>query len=137
MNCCTRSPAGFDVQFGAAKADADLAEYRQGGPKPMTRRLLQAIRDLRGDSRTLLDVGSGVGVIAHELVPADLESATLVDASPEYLARALSEAARRGTSERVTVHEGDAVAIAPMLSAADVVTLDRVICCYPDLERLV
>jgi hypothetical protein len=128
---------GFDVQFGAAKADADLDAYRRAGPKPMTRRLLDAIRELRGDSRTLLDIGSGVGVIAHELVAKEMQSATLVDLSGEYLTRALSESARRGTSDRVTVLEGDVVAIASTVPTADVVTLDRVICCYADLQPLI
>jgi hypothetical protein len=32
---------------------------------------------------------------------------------------------------------GDFVALAPALSAADVVTLDRVICCYDDMPALV
>jgi magnesium-protoporphyrin O-methyltransferase len=32
---------------------------------------------------------------------------------------------------------GDFVALAPEIAPADIVTLDRVICCYPDMERLV
>jgi magnesium-protoporphyrin O-methyltransferase len=32
---------------------------------------------------------------------------------------------------------GDFVALAEGIPAADVVSLDRVICCYPDMERLV
>jgi hypothetical protein len=32
---------------------------------------------------------------------------------------------------------GNMVAIAPMLSASDIVTLDRVICCYDDMPALV
>ncbi len=33
--------------------------------------------------------------------------------------------------------DGDFVSLAPLVDRADVVTLDRVICCYPDVERLV
>jgi hypothetical protein len=47
------------------------------------------------------------------------------------------EAVRRGHRERVSFVEGDFVAKSPGILATDVVTLDRVICCYPDLERLV
>jgi hypothetical protein len=39
--------------------------------------------------------------------------------------------------ERVTFVHGDFVALADRIPPADVVTLDRVICCYPDMERLV
>ena len=37
----------------------------------------------------------------------------------------------------MTFLQGDFVALAPQIPAADVVTLDRVICCYPDMEQLV
>jgi hypothetical protein len=37
----------------------------------------------------------------------------------------------------VTYHKGDAVAILPGLPAADLVALDRVVCCYPHMEALV
>ncbi len=34
-------------------------------------------------------------------------------------------------------HLGDFVEVAGSIQPADIVTLDRVICCYPDVERLV
>jgi hypothetical protein len=37
----------------------------------------------------------------------------------------------------VTFVDGDFVALADGIPPADVVTLDRVICCYPEMERLV
>ncbi|HJR68333.1 MAG TPA: hypothetical protein VJ802_18025 [Gemmatimonadaceae bacterium] len=37
----------------------------------------------------------------------------------------------------MTFVHGDFVALADTVPAADVVTLDRVICCYPDMEALV
>jgi magnesium-protoporphyrin O-methyltransferase len=60
-----------------------------------------------------------------------------VDASAAYLAASKQEAERRGLEETITYHHGDFVELAPTLAPADVVTLDRVICCYPDVERLV
>jgi hypothetical protein len=50
---------------------------------------------------------------------------------------ARQEVVRRGHAERVTFIHGDFVSLADSVSPADVVTLDRVICCYPDMERLV
>ena len=47
------------------------------------------------------------------------------------------EAARRGHAPRLRLLAGDFVELAATLDEADVVTLDRVICCYPDVERLV
>ena len=59
-----------------------------------------------------------------------------VDASPEYLATARSEAERRGLADRIDYRYGDVVELAPDLPPADIVTLDSVICCYRDLEPL-
>jgi magnesium-protoporphyrin O-methyltransferase len=86
---------------------------------------------------TLLDIGGGVGVVSHELLRAGFSRAVQVDASAAYLAAAKEEAERRGLSDTITYHHGDFVELSPDLAPADVVTLDRVICCYPDVERLV
>jgi len=87
--------------------------------------------------KSLLDIGGGVGVIPHELMRAGVTQVTSVEASTAYLAAAREEAERRGYAERATAHYGDFVALAATISDADIVTLDRVICCYPDMERLV
>jgi magnesium-protoporphyrin O-methyltransferase len=46
------------------------------------------------------------------------------------------EAERRGLAARVTFATGDFVALAPALAPADVVTMDRVVCCYPSARPL-
>jgi magnesium-protoporphyrin O-methyltransferase len=85
----------------------------------------------------LLDVGSGVGAISHELLSSGLASAVVVEASAAYLEASQNEATRRSHRARLTYHHGDFVELANTLAPADIVTLDRVICCYPDVEKLV
>jgi magnesium-protoporphyrin O-methyltransferase len=60
-----------------------------------------------------------------------------VDASGSYLAVAEREAVERGFGDRTNYRHGDFVQLAPEIEPADVVTLDRVICCYPDVRSLV
>ena len=60
-----------------------------------------------------------------------------MDASGPYIAVAQGEAARRGIADRVTYLKGDAVALGDAVPEADLVALDRVVCCYPSMERLV
>jgi magnesium-protoporphyrin O-methyltransferase len=86
---------------------------------------------------TLLDIGSGIGTIPHELLASDLAGAIVVEASAAYLNVSENEAARRGHRDRLTYYHGDFVELAGTLPPADIVTLDRVICCYPDMEKLV
>ena len=87
--------------------------------------------------KTLLDIGGGVGAIQHELLQAGAGGATNVDASSAYLNAARQEAERRGHAERVNYCYGNFVELAPQIEPVDIVTLDRVICCYHDMAALV
>ena len=54
-----------------------------------------------------------------------------------YVTVSHEEAERRGLGERFTGRVGDFVALAPEIEPADVVTLDKVVCCYADMPALV
>lgn len=131
-NCCEIT----DNTFGEDSARADVKSYRKRGPAEQTKLILQAIRALKLQKSELLDIGGGIGVIHHELLGDVAERATHVDASSAYLKEARAEAARRGHGDRVQFIHADFTDVAPDLPKADIVTLDRVVCCYPDFRRL-
>lgn len=135
MNC-TQHCCAIDKTFDSRVARRDIDRYRRKGPSPSTRKLVKAIRDAGIADATVLDVGGGVGAIAHELLGAGAGRASIVDASASYLAAAREEAERRGAAARLQLVHGDFVAIAPEIPRADIVTLDKVVCCYPDMEQL-
>lgn len=135
MSCAAHCCAA-NAQFDARIAKHDLKKYRQKGPSASTRQLLTATRQAGISGATVLDVGGGIGTIAHELLAAGATHATIVDASSAYLAAAHDEAARRQTSERLHLISGDFASLSSGIENADVVTLDKVVCCYPDMERL-
>jgi magnesium-protoporphyrin O-methyltransferase len=89
------------------------------------------------DGWTVLDIGAGVGAVHLSLLEAGASAAVDVDASPAYVAAARDESARRGLSSQVRHEIGDFVALAPAVEPADVVVLDRVVCCYRDMAALV
>jgi SAM-dependent methyltransferase len=64
------------------------------------------------------------------------DTAVAIEASPAYLAAAAEEAARRRRSESISFVHGDFVNVGERLAVADVVTLDRVVCCYADYKSL-
>lgn len=136
MTCCSHC-ADAESLFSRRAARRDLRRYRRKGPHATTRHLLRMIRqqDVRGGE--LLDIGGGIGAIQHELLREGLARAVHVDASAAYLAASEAEAERQGNRERVEYLHGDFVELADELRAADVVTLDRVVCCYPDMRRLI
>ena len=89
------------------------------------------------EDRTFIDIGGGVGAIQHELMERGAAGGTSADASPAYLAAARAEAEAGGYADRIRYVEGDFVERADDVDAADLVTLDRVVCCYPDMPALV
>jgi magnesium-protoporphyrin O-methyltransferase len=98
--------------------------------------ILQAIRSLDLRDAELLDIGGGIGAIHHELLEDVADQATHVDASSAYLKEAKAEAARRAHGDRVRFIHADFTDVAADLPKADIVTLDRVVCCYPDFRGL-
>ncbi len=131
-NCCEIT----DKTFGEESAKEDIKSYRKRGPEKHTKLILQAIRSLNLRKAELLDIGGGIGAIHHELLDGVAKKATHVDASAAYLKEAKAEASRRGHEDRVQFVHADFTEVAPDLPQADVVTLDRVVCCYPDFRKL-
>ena len=59
-----------------------------------------------------------------------------MEASPTYFEVTRSEVESRYGSRPTRFVVGDFAAMAPTLPDADIVRLDRVVCCYPDAEGL-
>ena len=131
-NCCEMT----DNMFNEDSARADIKEYRKHGPAKQTKLILEAVRSVGLKDIQLLDIGGGVGTIHHELLKDTAREATHVDASSAYLKVAKDESEKRGNSERVKFIHADFTDVAAELPQADVVTLDRVVCCYPDFRSL-
>ncbi len=137
MTCCTPDDSPYDRQFDARHAAEHLRVYRQKGPQGLTRVLIEALGAGGVAGQTVLDIGGGVGAVHHELLRSGADAAVDVDASRAYVAAAREEAIRQGHAERVRYLTGDFVALADDVGPADLVALDRVICCYPDMAALV
>lgn len=135
MPCCGGDC--YSAMFDDKRARKDLDRFRKDGPDPTTRALIDALRARSIDGASLLDIGGGIGAIHHELIDAGAAGAIHADASGPYIGVAREEADRRGHADRVEFLLGDFVAGAETVGPADVVTLDRVICCYEDMESLV
>jgi magnesium-protoporphyrin O-methyltransferase len=135
MNCCQCQ--GIEELFSQKYVAKELLHYRAQGPDKTTRMLTKAIKEAGVEGQTLLDIGGGVGAVQHELLNAGIENATSVEASTAYLNAAKEEAERRNLIDRVRYHHGNFVELAEGIPPSDIVTLDRVICCFNDMEKLV
>ena len=123
--------------FGQRHARRDLKRLRRKGPSRSTGLLIEAIREEGVQGARVLDIGAGVGALHLSLLDAGAHQATHVDASAAYQEAARREAESRGLRGRVTYVEGDYLDVSDQVPTADVVCLDRVVCCYPDMGALV
>lgn len=135
MDCCQCQ--GIETKFDQKYVAKKLKEYRKKGPKKTTWQLIEALRAEGIDGMTLLDIGGGVGDIQHEMLKSGVSSVTNNEASTAYLEACRQEAERLGHADRICHIPGNFVELANDIAPADIVTLDRVICCYHDMPTLI
>lgn len=132
-SCCN----GLEGHFDGEKAEEELRRLRDDGPAATTEGLGLMLRAEGVGGSSLLDVGGGLGALEGRLFAEGLERAVHVEASPAFSRAARALAEDRGYAGTVEYRVGDALDLVPGLPSFDVVALDRVICCYPDMEALV
>jgi hypothetical protein len=110
--------------------------YRKKGLDATAKRMVEFLEGRGIEGATVLEIGGGVGEIQIELLKAGAAHAVNLELSPGYdeeAERLLHEAVLEGRVDR-RLHD---IAVDPEgVEAADVVLLHRVVCCYPDYERL-
>lgn len=134
MSCCSQSRYG--QVFDAKLAERDAAKYRQGGLHAPARWIVAAVREQGVEGADVLEVGGGVGAIQLELLKAGAAQTVNVEFSPAYETAAAELAREAGVADRIEREIGD-FAQDGRFGDADVVVMHRVVCCYPDYERLV
>lgn len=134
-SCCSFGDAA-EQQFTSEKVAKELRRYRQKGAGSTTRLLRDGLAAAGLTTGALLDVGAGLGVLTLDLLNLGMSRAVVVEASSAYIAAASEEAARRGRSTSIQFIHGDFLAVTSQLPPSTVVTLDRVVCCYPFYEPL-
>jgi magnesium-protoporphyrin O-methyltransferase len=132
--CC--DPRGCDQVFGPGFARHVAARYRKRGLDRTAQRMVDwlGVQGIQG--ATVLDVGGGVGELGLELLHRGAARATTLELSTAYDAPAADLAAQAGLADRVERRIGDLAADGSVAEEVDVVVLHRVVCCYPDAERL-
>ena len=136
MNCC--GGKGCDEFFSDTIARRDAGRYRRKGLSGPATRIVDYLRR-RGaiDGATVLEVGAGIGALHLELLRSGAARATVIELSPAYEPYAHELARDAGVAGRVERHVLDFAEEAHAVAPADVVVLNKVVCCYPDYGRLV
>jgi magnesium-protoporphyrin O-methyltransferase len=134
MRCC--DSRGCDSFFGRRFAGRMAARYRKRGLDRTSRRMVDFLDAHGVAGATVLEIGGGVGEIQLELLKRGAARTTNLELSPAYEAQASRLLRDAGVEEQADRRLHD-IAVDPTgVAPADVVVLHRVVCCYPDYERL-
>lgn len=133
-DCC--SPSGYRRFFNRREARRRLRRYRRKGLDPMARSMAGFLTAQGLGQRTVLEIGGGVGDMHIEMLRAGASRAASVELSPGYEEAAADLLRETGFEDRVDRRIGDFVAEADQFEPADEVVMNRVVCCYPDMEKM-
>ena len=133
-NCCT--PKGYRWVFSEGRARADAKRYRRRGLDRTSKRIAELLKRDGVKGRTLLEVGGGVGAIQIDLLRAGVTRAVSIELTPTYEEAAGLLLRDAGLADRVERRVLDFAAVGGDVAPADIVIMNRVICCYPDRPRL-
>lgn len=133
-DCC--SPKGYRSVFSEKRAHAEARRYRRRGLDPTARRITELLKQQGIAGRTLLEVGGGIGAIQIELLKAGITRAVNIELTPTYEEAARILLREAGLEDRVERRVMDFAEATGEVEAADIVIMNRVICCYPDMPKL-
>lgn len=133
-DCCDRT--GYQTVFSDRFARRVARAYSKRGLDSTQLRLVSFLTDRGIKDASVLEIGGGVGEIQLELLSRGARQACNLEISRSYEAEAAALLKSSGMADRVTRRFVDIANSPDEVEPADAVVLHRVVCCYPDYERL-
>ena len=135
MTCC--GDVGLTEVFNERFMRRDARQYRKHGLDKRTRLLLQLVEaSMKLPGSRSLEGGAGAGALTVELARRGVSDARAIDAMPVAIRYARELAGHFDVLDNVHFDIGDFADPALSAEPADLVVLDRVVCCYPDWRAL-
>lgn len=132
--CCESN--SYDRTFSGRFARRIARRYRRRGLSRSAEALVRFLADRGIEGATLLEVGGGVGQVHVELLHRGAARAVNLELSSSYEVEAADLLKRSAVADRVERRFLDIAQTPGDVEPADVVVLHRVVCCYPDYQRL-
>ena len=132
--CC--EPRGYDDMFSARFSRYLARRYRKRGLDRTATRMVDFLTRHGIEGASVLEIGGGIGEIQLELLRRGAARATNLELVASYEADARALAADAGLADRVTRRQLDLATSPDAVAPHDIVVLHRVVCCYPDYQRL-
>ena len=122
--------------FSERTARWEAGRYRRRGLDATSKRIVGFLKRRGVEGRTVLEVGGGIGAVQIELLKAGAAHATSIELAPTYEEVAGELLREHGLEDRVDRRVLDFATGGEAVEPADIVIMNRVVCCYPDMPRL-
>ena len=127
---------GYGALFGKRFSRHLAKRYRRAGWTARRRACVDFLTAEGVEGASVLEIGGGVGAIQLELLRRGASRATNLELVDSYDGDAHALAAEAGVTDRMTRRQLDLATSPDAVGSHDIVVLHRVVCCYPDYERL-
>jgi hypothetical protein len=135
VNCCSRSEP-CEQLFKPRLAQRSLDQYRKKGHGELEQRMVAAASEDRLEGARVLEIGGGIGTIQTELLEAGAERGEVVELVAAWEPYARELAREKGLEGRTGFRIADVLDDAESVERAEVVVMNRVVCCSPDGVQL-
>jgi phospholipid N-methyltransferase len=122
--------------FKPDSARKSLRRYRKKGLNKIERGMVASVSAAALHDARVLEIGGGIGAIQAELLAAGAKQGEVVELVSAYEPFARELARDKGIEDRIAFRVADVLEQPESISPADIVVLNRVVCCSPDGVRL-
>jgi len=129
-SCCRARPC--EEFFRPRVARRSLEQYRTKGHGDLEQRLVAVAAEGGLEGARVLEIGGGIGTIQAELLEAGAERGEVVELVSAWEPYARELARDKGFETRTSFRVADILESPDSVEPADVVVMNRVVCCSPD-----
>jgi len=133
MSCCVDATE----KFFDKQARRMEKYFRKKGLRKEQQYLVDGIRQNGVENVSILEVGCGVGALHLSLLKVGARQATGIDMSEKMISTARELSVEMDLAQRTHYVRGDFVALHDTAPISDVTILDKVICCYENVQELI
>ena len=132
QHCC-----GADLFFDKKTADKKYKSYLKKGASRVTAKIISQLKNQDIKGKSMIDIGGGVSALQWWFLENGGNRTIDIDASSGYLKQAKDHAKSKGWESSTNFLLGDCVDVYTQIEPADYITLDKVVCCYPNYKEIV
>jgi magnesium-protoporphyrin O-methyltransferase len=131
-HCC-----GTDMFFDKKKSNKEYRDYLKKGPSRITAKIIKQLTSQTIEGKSLLDVGGGIGALQWWFLTMGGAQTSSIDASSSYLLQSQNHATENEWGSKTQFIFGDYTEVHNQVHSPDYITLDKVICCYPNFKEII